>query len=203
MIFHKIVHGIIWGFCHLAFRIKTEGLENIPSRQNFVVCANHKSLLDPLVLSVCMPFEMKFMAKEELFKSRLSNAFFRALGAFPVKRGKGDIGALKTAIRVLSGGDYLGIFPEGTRSKNNYMNKGKSGAALIAIKSGVNILPVGISGEYKLFSRLTVRIGKPIDLSEHFGSKVDSGTLQEITDNKLMPSISLLSEVCTYENRNC
>ncbi len=203
MILSKIASAVIWVFYNLVFRIKTEGLENIPEGENLVVCANHKSLFDAPLLAMCLPFKIRFMAKEELFKNKLFASFFRALGAFPVKRGKGDIGALKAAIKILKDGEYLGIFPEGSRSPKGYMHKGKAGAALIAAKSGVNILPVGIFGEYKLFSRLTVRIGKPIDLSEHFGLKLDSETLQSITDTQLMPAISVLSKVSTYENRNC
>lgn len=190
-------------FYRIAFRIKIEGTENIPKDKAFVVCANHKSLFDAPLMGVCMPIEIKFMAKEELFKNKLFGSVLRAMGAFPVKRGKSDIGAIKAAMKILAGGEVLGIFPEGRRSPKGYMSKGKSGAALIAVKSGVNILPVGVCGEYKLFSKIIVRIGKPIELSEYFGAKLDADALQEITDNQLMPAISELSEVSTYENRNC
>ncbi len=202
MSFYKVARAVIKAFLKIAFRIKVEGTENIPSEGALVVCANHQSLCDPLMLAMCMPFELKFMAKEELFKNRLFGGLIRALGAFPVKRGTGDIGALKLAIKVLSEGHRLVIFPEGSRSPEGYMAEGKSGAALIAVKSRANILPVGVCGKYKLFSRIVVRIGKPIVLEEYFGTKVGAETLQDITDNKIMKTISELSGVPVYEDRD-
>ncbi len=202
MSFYRVARAVIKAFLRIAFRIKVEGTENIPSEGALVVCGNHQSLCDPLLLAMCMPFELKFMAKEELFKNRLFGGLISSLGAFPVKRGTGDIGALKLAIKVLSEGHRLVIFPEGSRSPEGYMRKGKSGAALIAVKSRANILPVGVCGKYKLFSRIVVRIGKPIALEEFFGTKVGAETLQNITDNKIMKTISELSGVPVYEDRD-
>ena len=202
MNFYKFARAIVNTFLKIAFRIKVEGTENIPSEGALVVCSNHKSLCDPPMLAMCMPFELKFMAKEELFKNKLFGGLIGALGAFPVKRGTGDIGALKIAIKVLSEGHRLVIFPEGARSPENCMGKGKSGAALIAVKARANILPVGVCGKYKLFSRIVVRIGKPIVLEEYFGTKVGAETLQDITDNKIMRTISELSGVPVYEDRD-
>lgn len=203
MSFYKIVMAIVRGFYRVVFRLKIEGLENVSKDEPFVVCANHKSLLDPPLLGVCIPIGMKFMAKEELFKNKFFGSILRALGAFPVKRGKSDIGALKSAISTLKNGESLVIFPEGTRSKKPYMNKGKSGAVLIAIKAGVNILPIGIGGKYGLFSKVTVKIGEPIDLAGYFGEKLPSEELQTITDSKVMTAIAELSGVATYEDRDC
>lgn len=187
----------------ICFRIKIEGLENVPKDGAFVVCANHKSLLDPPLLAVCLPINLRFMAKEELFDNKLFGALIRALGAFPVKRGAGDLGAMRAAIKALKDGERLVIFPEGARSPKEHMHKGKSGAVLIAAKSSVNILPVGICGKYRLFGKITVRIGKMIELDEYYGKKNGSEILQGITDTCLMPEISALSEVSTYENRDC
>ncbi len=203
MSFYKFALAVVKGFYRVAFRIKIEGIENIPKDRAFVVCANHKSLFDAPLMGVCMPIKIKFMAKEELFKNKIFGALMREMGAFPVKRGKSDIGALKTAMKILADGEILGIFPEGARSPKGYMHRGKSGAALIAIKSRVDILPVGICGRYRPFSKLTVRIGKPIELEEYYDTKTDSEILQGITDMQVMTEISRLSEVSTYENRDC
>lgn len=202
MSFYKVARALVNTFLKIAFRIKVEGAENIPSEGALVVCSNHQSLCDPPMLAMCMPFELNFMAKEELFKNRLFGGLISALGAFPVKRGTGDIGALKIAIKVLGEGRRLVIFPEGARSPEGYMRKGKAGAALIAVKARANILPVGVCGKYKLFSRIVVRIGKPIVLEEYFGTKVGAETLQDITDNKIMKTISELSGVPIYEDRD-
>ena len=203
MSFYKIARAAVKGFYRIFFRVRIEGLENIPNARAFVVCPNHTSLLDPPMLGACLPVKLRFMAKEELFKNKLFGALIRALGAFPVKRGSGDIGALKAAMRIVSEGHSLVVFPEGGRSPEGHLRRGKSGAALIALKAKADILPIGICGKYRLFSKITVRIGKPIELDEYFGEKLNSEGLQEITDKRLMPAISELSGVCTYENRDC
>ncbi len=195
MSFYKFALSLVRGFCNLIFRIKVEGLENVPLDESFVVCANHKSNFDALMIGISMPVEFNFMAKEEVFKFKPFGKLLKALHAFPVKRGKGDIGAIKSSMKVLNDGGHLVIFPEGTRSPKGYMAKGKGGAVLIALKAGVNIIPVGIEGSYKLFSKMTVRIGKPLDLSENKGQKIDSELISDILDNRLMPVISELAKV--------
>ncbi len=203
MSFYKFAKGLVRCFCYIAFRIKVEGLENIPKDKAFVVCANHKSNLDPPILGVTLPVNLRYMAKEELFENKLFAKIITALGAFPIKRGKSDVGALRASIKMLTDGEPLAIFPEGGRSpKGGYMRKGKQGAALVAIKAGVNILPVGICGEYKPFSRIIVRVGKIIELEEYSGKKNGSQELQDITDSIIMPTIAELAEVKTYESRN-
>ena len=202
MILYKVARGIVSGVCHTLFRIKIEGRENIPTDKNFIICSNHISLFDPPMVGLSMPFPVRFMAKEELFSNKLFGGLLKALGAFPIKRGKSDVGALKAAINILKSGENLVIFPEGKRSKDGNLNRGKSGAALIAIKAGVNILPVGIDGKYGLFKKMTVRIGKPVILEEYFGKKLETAELQKLTSEKLMPVIADLAGVETYESRN-
>ncbi len=203
MSFYGFARGVVKCAYRLLFRIKIEGLENVPEDGAYVVCANHQSNLDPPMLGVCLPIRLRFMAKEELFKNKLFGSLLRALGAFPIKRGKSDVGALRAAMKMLASGERVVVFPEGGRSSKGHLKKGKSGAALIAVKAGVNILPIGIDGQYRFLSKITVKIGKVIPLEKYFDLKVESETLQEITDNDIMPAISQLSGVCTYENRDC
>ena len=202
MRFYGFARVVVTFFFRTVFRVKVEGGENIPKNANFVVCANHQSNLDPPLLGTCFPMRLRYMAKEELFHNKLFGKLIRSLGAFPIKRGKSDVGALRAAVKMLGAGESIVIFPEGGRSHQDYMRHGKQGAALIAVKGGVNILPVGIHGPYRLFGRLTVRIGKPIVLEEYFGRKLENGTLQELTDHTIMPAIAALAGVKTYENRN-
>lgn len=197
--FGRVVVGLYY---HLVYRVRIEGTENIPKDRKFIVCANHKSYLDPPLLGLCMPFEIRYMAKEELFKNKIFGSLIRSLGAFPIKRGKSDVGALRAAMKMIENGEVIAIFPEGGRSHKDSLRKGKQGAALIAVKSGVNILPVGICGNYKPFARMVVRVGKPIDLSEYFDKKVTAENLQAITDQLLMPAIAELSGEKLYEDRN-
>lgn len=195
MSFYNFALKVVKGFTHMFFRIKVVGLENIPKDENFIVCANHKSNFDPILIGTSLPVEFNFMAKQELFKSKIFGGLLRSLKTFPVNRGKGDIGAIRSAVNVLKNGGNLVIFPEGRRSMGNCMSQGKGGAVLIALKSRVNILPVGIEGSYKPFAKIVVNIGKPIDLSKYFGEKVDSDIIKNIVDGELMPTISLLSKV--------
>lgn len=196
---YKVARVLVRGILHLIYRVRIEGKENIPTEGTYVVCANHKSLMDPPLLCCCLPFPVRFMAKEELFRNKLFGGLLRAVGAFPIKRGKSDIGALKSAIRMLENQEHVAIFPEGTRSKGDTLKRGKQGAALIAVKAGVNILPVGIEGDYKLFHRMTFRIGKVISLEELFERKTTGEELQAITDERIMPSIGALAGVKPYE----
>ena len=200
MSFYKIARVFVRGILHVLFRIRVEGKENIPKEGTYVVCSNHKSLLDPPMLGACLPFPVRFMAKEELFRNKLLGGIIRAVGAFPIKRGKSDVGALRGAMKMLGSGENVAIFPEGTRSKGGTMRRGKQGAALIAVKAGVNILPVGIEGEYRFLHKLTFRIGKVIPLEEYFDQKVSGEELQAITDEKIMPAIGNLAGVKPYEN---
>ena len=195
MSLYDVARGLFKGICKILFRIEVVGLENVPKEVSFVICSNHKSNFDPIAIAVVLPIKLNFMAKEELFRFKPLGYLLHSLRAFPVKRGKSDIGALKAAMSVLKNEGRLLIFPEGTRAKGEYLEEGKGGAALIAVKSSVNILPIGIKGRFKLFSRVKINIGEMIDLSENFGQRVDSEKINGIVDNKLMPTLSKLSEM--------
>ncbi len=187
---------VVHGFFKIFYRIKINGRENIPpTDERFIICSNHKSNLDPPLIGLAMPFQVGFMAKEELFSFKPFGALIRKLGAFPIRRGRSDFGALRGAIHMAEGGKHIVIFPEGGRSHNNRLRKGKMGAAMVAVKARANILPIGIDGSYKPFTKLTVNIGKPIELSEYFDAKTTSAKLQEVTDKLVMTRISELSKL--------
>ena len=195
MSLYDVGRVVVTAFFKLYFRVKISGKETIPEEsERFLICANHKSYLDPPLVGACFPFEIGFMAKEELFKNKLFGGLIKKLGAFPIKRGKSDFGALRTAISLVSGGKHIVIFPEGGRSHNNSLKKGKTGAAMVAVKSKAKILPVGIGGKYRIFGKINVNIGKPIDLSGYFDKKISSDELQGITD-VLMSELSKLSGI--------
>lgn len=188
-------------FFKLFFRTKINGLENIPNDdRRFIVCSNHKSNLDPPIVASVMPFQVAFMAKEELFKFKPFGALISRLGAFPIKRGKSDFGALRSSIDMVKDGKHVVIFPEGGRSHTDRLRNGKMGASMISVKAGADILPIGIEGEYRLFGKINVNIGEMIDLSEYAGKKLNSNELQAITDTLLMPAISKLSNLPMTKN---
>lgn len=166
--FYFIAKKVTNLFIHIAFRMRYEGMENIDQSGGFMVCSNHRTNLDPLFIAQKIKPQLFFMAKQELFKNKFFGALIKALGAFPVERGKGDSGAIDFAVDTLRSGRVLAMFPEGTRSKDGVPQKPKSGAALVAIQTKANVLPVGISFEQPLHFRstVTIRYGKPVRFEE-------------------------------------
>jgi 1-acyl-sn-glycerol-3-phosphate acyltransferase len=156
----------------LLTRWRVRGRDNIPGEGPLLIVANHLNLADPPLLSVSLSRKVVFMAKEELFRSRFSGYFVRSFGAFPVHRGQMDREALRQAKRVLADGLALVMFPEATRSRNAQLQSAFPGSALIALRSGVPILPVGITGTEKIEGVawilrrpvITVNIGHPFYL---------------------------------------
>lgn len=161
-----------------SFFLRVKGRKNSRIEGGSVVIANHKSNWDPIVLGHSITSRpVCYMAKEELYKNKIARWFLLKLNSMPVARNKGDLVAIKTAIKALKDGKMLGIFPEGTRSKTGSMLPFQQGAALMALKAGVPVLPVYIAGRYKLFHPVTVHIGEPVDLKQIVGEKVNSETI--------------------------
>jgi len=167
-LFYSIVKGFTKIALKIGFKMEYEGLENIPEGGGYMVCANHRTMLDPFFFAPKVKPQLFFMAKAELFRNKFTETFFRALGAFPVERGKGDSGAIDFAMNILREGKILAMFPEGTRSKTGVPLRPKSGAALVAIQTKSDILPVGISFEnpIRFRSKVTIRFGKLIRFEE-------------------------------------
>lgn len=204
MSFYGCIAGFLRGIFRIMFSVKTEGFENLPDEEGFLLVSNHKSNLDPPFLGAFMPFKLTFMAKEELFKIPVLGAIIRGLGAFPVKRGSGDITAIKSALKLLSEKRNILIFPEGTRSKDSEkILEGKQGAALIAYKAKTTVVPVGISGRYRFRSKITIKMGKPISAEKFFKEKATSSDLQRFTDDKIMKSIVNLCGAKYYGDNCC
>ena len=120
------------------------------------------------------------MAKAELFKHRIVGGFISAIGAFPVRRGESDLGAVRESIRLLSEGHVVGIFPQGTRSRENLHTHMEPGVALIALRAGVKVVPAYIDGPYRLFRKTRVVFGAPVSL-EDLGHRFDRATLDLAT----------------------
>ncbi len=173
----------------LLTRWQVKGGENVPSQGPLLIIANHINFVDPPLLGVSLSRKVAFMAKEELFRSRLSSYLIRRLGAFPVRRGQLDKKALRQAYRLLADGQALAMFPEGSRSRNAQLQPAFPGSALIAARSGVPVLPVGITGTEKIKGlawilrrpQVTVNIGHPFHLPPA-SSKSTKVELAELTN---------------------
>ena len=181
----KIVKGFANIMCHIIYRFDVKGLENIPKEGSAILCANHIHLFDSVTIVIHIKRMMYIMVKKELMKSKIRYWFFDRLGCFAVDRGKGDVKAIEDAEGHVNDGDLLMIFPEGSR---NGMAKGvkmKKGAAMIALQTKTPIIPIGISGSFKPFTKIKIRFGKPMDLKEYFEME-KTGPREWITVTKKM-----------------
>ena len=169
---YNIARMIVGAFLTLAFRITYSGTQNIPASGPVIVASNHMSFWDPPVIGCGLTRHIHYMAKEELFANPLFAWIITRLKAFPVKRGTADRGAIKMALTLLNEGKVLGLFPEGTRSKDGQLGKPEMGLALLAAKSGAIIIPAAIIGTNKIFQqgsffpKVEVRFGEPILLEK-------------------------------------
>lgn len=161
---YYVVVAIVRLAMHVWFNLKFEGRENIPKGRAFVYASNHRSYADPVLVTLAGRGRFSFMAKSELFRNKAFAWLIGSLGAFPVERGAGDTAAIDKAIDNVRHGTNLLIFPEGTRSKDGRVGRGKTGVALVAARAGADVIPVGINFEGKLHfrSKIIVRVGKPI-----------------------------------------
>ncbi|NLK67544.1 MAG: 1-acyl-sn-glycerol-3-phosphate acyltransferase [Clostridiaceae bacterium] len=191
---YRFVAFIARIFFLLFYRVEYKGLENIPKSGALIVTCNHISLLDMFLFASRMPRKIHFMAKKELFSIPIINIIIKSLGAYPVNRGHGDRNAGKVTLQLLSEDKAVGIFPEGTRRKKNQKRiRPKVGAALFALQSGAHILPVGIFGSYRIFSKLKVVYGKPYIIDFPDGEKATKEDMQKMVDD-LMEIIYSLDE---------
>lgn len=168
-------------FTLFLFRVKTYGQENIEEGKPYIMCANHTSNWDPPILYTATKREMYMMAKEELFKNKFIYWFAGKTNIFPVKRGKQDIESIKKSLKVLNENKILAIFPEGTRNGIKKNGKIQNGPAYLAARSGVEIIPVRIEGNFKPFTKVKIYYGKPLDFSQYQSKKPEKETLDLIS----------------------
>ena len=179
--FYNFVRSVMRPIYGVLFPARTSGAEHIPEHGAFIICANHVSNRDPFYLAVHAPQrQVHFMAKAELFRFKPLGALLKGLDAFPVDRGHNDLNAVRMAMKVLADGHGLGIFPQGTRSRDNSPTPMLGGASMIALRAGVPVIPAYIGGPFRLFRRTPMRFGPALELSD-LGRRFDSDTLAEAT----------------------
>lgn len=197
---YKIAKFLFSPIFSILYKIKVVGLENVPNSGRVVICSNHLSNMDPVLLAVAIKRQIFFMAKEELFRNKFLGNLIKSLGGFPIKRASRDVSSIKNAQSILKSGKILGIFIEGTRSKTGELLKPKPGAIILAKNTFSKIVPICIKPEnckkVEMFKRVTIVIGKPI-LPDELG--VLSNSSKEIRDASrlVMNKIAELKEdVC-------
>ena len=207
--FYWVLKTLVLGpILRLLFRPWVEGEANIPPEGAAIFASNHLSFSDSIFLPLVLPRRITFLAKADYFtgrgvKGRATAAFFKGAGQLPVDRsggGAGDV-ALNSGLKVLRRGELLGIYPEGTRSPDGRLYRGRVGVARMALEAGCPVLPVAMIGTDKAqptgkkvpkIMRIGVRIGKPLDFARYEGMENDRFVLRSITD-ELMYELMLLS----------
>ena len=182
-----MLYKIGWCACmaliRILFGVRVTGRENIPKDQGYILVANHRSNFDPLFVAVGIHKQVHYMAKAELFRNKLLGCLLKGLGAFPVERGKGDSGAIEWAEELIREGRVLGLFPEGPRSKDGKLQRPRSGAALIAMQTGADVLPCAVCYGDRLGFRTKVNTcyGELIK-NERFGFTPGVNSPRELKD---------------------
>ena len=161
MLCYKVARAVTLLVSKMLYKVRFEGLENVPNDRGFILCSNHISTFDPILIAVKLKPQCFFMAKEELFENKLLGPIIRGLGAFPVSRGKGDTAAIEKAVDYVKNGKVVAIFPEGHRSPDGKLQKLKSGAVVIAAETGMGLQPCVIKkGErHGLRTPVVIRYG--------------------------------------------
>lgn len=173
-IVRKTVKIILSTVYKIAFRVKITG--KVPESGGYIICCNHINYLDAAAIVLFNKRKVNFVAKEDLFTHGILMWLGHLFDAIPIKRDMQDIDAMKRCLKVLKNGELLGIFPEGTRKGMEKNMKAKNGAAFMAIKSKVKVIPVGIHGTFKPFSKVYVNYGEPIDISNFTKENLDEAT---------------------------
>ena len=190
------------------FRPYAEGTEHVPVEGGAILASNHLSYSDWLFMPLTIPRRVTFVAKAEYFttpgvRGWLQKTFFSGAGQVPLDRsgGRASEGAIKTGLRILSAGDLFGIYPEGTRSHDGRLYRGKTGVARMALEARVPVIPLAVIGTnivappgkvYGSYTRPHVRFGAPLDFSRYEGMESDRYVLRSITD-EIMYEIMMLS----------
>ncbi|MEU7066966.1 lysophospholipid acyltransferase family protein [Streptomyces sp. NPDC053429] len=207
MFYHLLKHVLLGPLLRLLFRPRIEGLENIPSQGAAIIAGNHLSFSDHFLMPAILKRRITFLAKAEYFtgpgvKGRLTAAFFRSAGQIPVDRSGKDAGqaALREGLGVLAKGELLGIYPEGTRSHDGRLYKGKVGVAAMALGAGVPVVPCAMVGTFEIqppgqkipnIRRVTIRFGRPLDFSRYEGLEGERAILRAVTDEIMYAVLEL------------
>lgn len=214
-----LVKAILTPILRVVFRPWVEGVENVPKHGPAIIASNHVSFSDSFFMPLVVPRKVTFLAKSDYFTERgvkgwFKRQFFSGVGQVPIDRsgGQASEGAIRTALRVLGEGKLLGIYPEGTRSPDGRLYRGKTGVARMALEAGVPVIPVAMIGTYEIqppgkiiprIKRPGIRFGKPLDFSRYAGMSTDRFVLRSVTDEIVYELMQLSGQeyVDTYATK--
>ncbi|MGW6897713.1 lysophospholipid acyltransferase family protein [Streptomyces sp. NBC_01718] len=207
MFYYVLKYVILGPLLRLLFRPRIEGLEHIPEEGAAIVAGNHLSFSDHFLMPAIIRRRITFLAKAEYFtgpglKGRLTAAFFRSAGQIPVDRSGKEAGqaAIREGLGVLNKGELLGIYPEGTRSHDGRLYKGKVGVAVMAIKAQVPVVPCAMVGTFEIqppgkvvprIKQVTIRFGEPLDFARYAGMENQKAAIRAVTDEIMYAILGL------------
>jgi len=219
MVYHFLKYVVLGPILKLLFRPWVEGEENLPFEGPAILASNHLSFSDSFFLPLMVPRRVTFLAKAEYFTGRglkgwFSRLFFTSIGQVPIDRsgGRASEGALQKGLEILGKGDLLGLYPEGTRSPDGRLYRGKTGIARMALEAGVPVIPVAMINTFDIqppgqvvprIMRVGIRIGEPLDFSRYAGMSGDRFVLRSITDEIMYELMALSGQeyVDTYATK--
>ncbi|ARI55706.1 MULTISPECIES: lysophospholipid acyltransferase family protein [unclassified Streptomyces] len=207
MFYYVLKYVVLGPLLRVLFRPRIEGLENIPEEGAAIVAGNHLSFSDHFLMPAILKRRITFLAKAEYFtgpgiKGRLTAFFFRSAGQIPVDRSGKDAGraAIREGLGVLGKGELLGIYPEGTRSHDGRLYKGKVGVAVMAITARVPVIPCAMVGTFEIqppgqvvpkIKRVAIRFGEPLDFSRYAGMENQKAAIRAVTDEIMYAILEL------------
>ena len=205
---YEVVHAVVPPVAKAVWRPKVIGLDNLPATGPVIVASNHLSFADSMVIPFVVPRKVSFLAKEDYFtgpgvKGALMRGWFEGIGMVPVDRDdtRAAIASLDIALAVLAKGEAFGIYPEGTRSRDGRLYRGRTGVGHLALTSGAPVVPVGLTGTEDLqpvgstvprLAKVTVRFGEPLRFAGRFDGVPLGRARREVTDT-VMDAIQKLS----------
>ncbi|MFD3487209.1 MULTISPECIES: lysophospholipid acyltransferase family protein [unclassified Streptomyces] len=207
MFYYVLKYVLLGPLLRLLFRPRIEGLEHIPADGAAILAGNHLSFSDHFLMPAIIRRRITFLAKAEYFtgpgiKGRLTAGFFRGVGQIPVDRSGKEAGqaAIREGLGVLGKGELLGIYPEGTRSHDGRLYKGKVGVAVMAIRAQVPVVPCAMVGTFEIqppgqkipsIKRVTIRFGEPLDFSRYAGLENQKAAVRAVTDEIMYAILGL------------
>jgi 1-acyl-sn-glycerol-3-phosphate acyltransferase len=216
---YEVMHGIVPPLMRAVWRPKVLGLEHVPDTGGVILASNHLSFVDSIAIPSVVKRKVVFLTKSDYFtgsgpKGFVSRAFFEGLGMLPVDRddNKAAIASLTTALEVLGRGEAFGIYPEGTRSRDGRLYRGRTGVAHLALTAGVPVVPVGLTGTEHVLAvdsnrlrvvPVTIEFGKPLDFSQRFEGVPLGRARREATDEimRAIQAITGQEEAGVYNER--
>ncbi|MGC4998647.1 MULTISPECIES: lysophospholipid acyltransferase family protein [unclassified Streptomyces] len=207
MFYHLLKYVLLGPVLRLLFRPRIEGLDHVPDSGAAIIAGNHLSFSDHFLMPAILKRRITFLAKAEYFtgpglKGRLTAFFFRSAGQIPVDRSGKEAGqaAVREGLKVLGRGELLGIYPEGTRSHDGRLYKGKVGVAVMALKAGAPVVPCAMIGTFEAqppgrkipkLRPITIRFGEPLEFSRYEGMEDEKSVLRAVTDEIMYAVLEL------------